>query len=210
MGCVAALYSFTINVPRYAIESNLGAAALGHFAAVAYLFVAGTQVMMALSAAVTPRLARHYATDLAAYRGLTRWTVFSAAALGVLAVAVAMIAGRAVLTIAYAPEYAQEAPVLVWLAVAAGVGFMANAVGYAVTAARRLSPTAADRRGECDGRRGGELRAGAALRAHGRRLGRARDRRHQASLPGNRLCLSLSSSVELPVCVAANRVSSEG
>jgi O-antigen/teichoic acid export membrane protein len=210
MGCVAALYSFTINVPRYAIESNLGAAALGHFAAVAYLFVAGTQVMMALSAAVTPRLARHYATDLAAYRGLTRWTVFSAAALGVLAVAVAMIAGRAVLTIAYAPEYAQEAPVLVWLAVAAGVGFMANAVGYAVTAARRLSEqlpiavasvmVAAVASSALVPRYGLTGAAWAVLATEGTRL----------------LCLgivyglSLSSSVELPVCVAPNRVSSEG
>jgi O-antigen/teichoic acid export membrane protein len=139
MGCVAALYSFTINVPRYAVESNLGAAALGHFAAVAYLFVAGGQPMVALAAAVTPRLARHYRSDRAKYRSLTLWTVLAAGALGLLALAGASLAGRTLLTIAYAPEYAQDAQVLVWLAVAAGIAFMANALGYAVTAARRLA-----------------------------------------------------------------------
>jgi len=139
MGCVAALGSLTANVPRYAVEGNLGPTALGHFAAIAYLFVAGGQPMMALGAAVTPRLARCFVTDLGAYRQLTRKTVLSAAALGLLAVAVAAIAGPLVLTIAYAPEYAQEAPMLEWMAVAAGIGFAGKALAAAVTAARRLS-----------------------------------------------------------------------
>jgi O-antigen/teichoic acid export membrane protein len=139
MGCVGALGSLTANVPRYAIEGNLGPTALGHFAAIAYLFVAGGQPMMALGAAVTPRLARSFVTDLGAYRQLTRKTVLTAAALGLLAVAVAAIAGPLVLAVAYAPEYAQEAPALEWMAVAAGIGFAAKALAAAVTAARRLS-----------------------------------------------------------------------
>ena len=70
---------------------------------------------------------------------LTRRTVLSAAALGVLAVATAAVAGRRLLTVAYAPEYAQEAPVLLWMAVAAGIGFAGKALAAAVTAARRLT-----------------------------------------------------------------------
>jgi O-antigen/teichoic acid export membrane protein len=140
MGCVGALGSLTTNVPRYAVESNLGPAALGHFAAVAYLFVAGGQPMMALGAAVTPRLAQHYIRNLGAYRRVTRCTVASGMALGILGVATAYFAGAWILRTAYAPEYAAEAPVLVWMAVAAGVGFANKAVAASVTAARRLLP----------------------------------------------------------------------
>src|SRR5205814_519886 len=46
--------------------------------------------------------------------------------------------GRPLLTLVYAPEYAAHEVVLIWLAVATGVGFLAQALGYAVTAARRL------------------------------------------------------------------------
>jgi len=140
MGCVGALGSLTTNVPRYAVESNLGPAALGHFAAVAYLFVAGGQPMMALGAAVTPRLAQHYIRNLGAYRRVTRRTVASGMMLGLLGVATAYFAGAWILKTAYAPEYAAEAPVLVWMAVAAGVGFANKAVAASVTAARRLLP----------------------------------------------------------------------
>ena len=140
MGCVGALGSLTTNIPRYAVESNLGPAALGHFAAVAYLFVAGGQPMMALGAAVTPRLAQHYIRNLGAYRRVTRRTVASGMMLGLLGVATTYFAGAWILKTAYAPEYAAEAPVLVWMAVAAGVGFANKAVAASVTAARRLLP----------------------------------------------------------------------
>jgi len=60
--------------------------------------------------------------------------------LGLLGVATAYVAGGWILKTAYAPEYAAEAPVLVWMAVAAGVGFANKAVAASVTAARRLLP----------------------------------------------------------------------
>jgi len=138
MGCVAGIGSFIISVPRYAVEASLGSAALGHFAAVSYLFVAASQPMMALGAAVTPRLGRHYFSDRRAYRRLTRRTLLAAAGLGLLGVAGAALCGPVVLRIAYAPEYAADAPVLFWLAVAAAVSFAANVLGAAITAARRL------------------------------------------------------------------------
>ncbi len=140
MGCVGALGSLTTNVPRYAVEANLGPAALGHFAAVAYLFVAAGQPMMALGAAVAPRLARHYVCDLDAYRRLTRRTVTGGLALGITGVVTAVLVGALILRVAYAPEYAAEAPVLAWLAVAAGIGFANKALAVSVTAARQLLP----------------------------------------------------------------------
>src|SRR6059036_2752239 len=43
LGCVAGIASLAVNVPRYVIEGDLGATALGHFTALSYLFVAATQ-----------------------------------------------------------------------------------------------------------------------------------------------------------------------
>ena len=138
LGCVAGLGSLTFNVPRYAIEASIDPPALGHFTALAYLFVAGNQPLLALGMAVSPRLARHFVTDPRAFRRLTLHTTLIAGGLGLVAVAISALCGRALLTVAYAPEYAEYAPVLVWLAVATGIAFLATALSYAVTAARRL------------------------------------------------------------------------
>lgn len=138
MGCVTGLASLTTSVPRYAVEASLGPVGLGHFAAVAYIFVAASQPQMALGAAVTPRMARHFVTDARAYRRLVRRTIAVAAGLGLLGVVGAAVCGRIVLTIAYAAAYAEDAPVLLWLALAAGIAFVANVLGAAATAARRL------------------------------------------------------------------------
>src|SRR5207245_7204423 len=75
LGCVAGISSLTVNVPRYAIEANGGEPALGHFTALAYIFAAAIQPMLALGAAVNPRLARHFVGDLGAYRRLTSRTM---------------------------------------------------------------------------------------------------------------------------------------
>ncbi len=138
LGCVSALNSLTTNVPRYTVEAHLGATALGHFAALAYLVVAATQPVLALGAAATPRLARYFATDLAAYRALSRRALALTGLLGAVMVAAVVLGGRRVLALSYGPEYAAHAPLLVWLAVAAALGFLSAALGYAVTAARRF------------------------------------------------------------------------
>jgi O-antigen/teichoic acid export membrane protein len=140
LGFVMGLNSFTTSVPRYAIEASLGASALGHFAAIAYLFVAGNQPMLALGAAVTPRLARHFVSDGRAYRALVRRTLAVAAGLGALGVVASVLAAGPFLVLVYGREYGPDAPVIVWLAAAAAVGFVASGLGSSVTAARRFGP----------------------------------------------------------------------
>ena len=138
LGCVAGIASLAVNVPRYVIEGDLGATALGHFTALSYLFVAAMQPLLALGMAVNPRLGRHFVTDLGAYRRLTLRTMLISGGLGLLGIAACALFGRSMLTLVYAPEYAAHEVVLIWLAVATGVGFLAQALSYAVTAARRL------------------------------------------------------------------------
>lgn len=138
MGAVAGLQSLMTNVPRYAIEAHGGPRALGYFAGIAYLITAGNQPMMALWAAVSPRSAQLFVGDRAAYFRLVRRTILLAAGMGAATIGGAAALGAPVLARVYTPEYAAHADVLVWLAVAAAVGYQASALSSHITAARRF------------------------------------------------------------------------
>ena len=97
MGLVMSLNSLTASVPRYAIAADLGPTAFGHFAALAYLFLAGTQPLVALGTAASPRLARSFLDDPPAFQRLVRRTLLAAAAFGVAAVVTAAVAGAPLL-----------------------------------------------------------------------------------------------------------------
>jgi len=126
------------NVPRYAIEANAGTRALGYFAGIAYLILAGNQPAMALWAAASPRLAQLFVSDRAGYRRLARRTWLAAAAMGVATVGAAATIGAPLLAVLYTPDYAAHGDVLVWLAVVAAVGYAASALCTCITAARRF------------------------------------------------------------------------
>jgi O-antigen/teichoic acid export membrane protein len=140
LGGVSFLGSLTTNLPRYALEAHLGTAALGRFAALAYLIVATTQPVLALGAATTPRLARYFATDVVAYRTLSRRSLALSAGLGATLFATVVLFGREAIAWSYGPEYAGDAPLLGWLAAAAALSFLSTALGAAITAARRFPP----------------------------------------------------------------------
>jgi O-antigen/teichoic acid export membrane protein len=138
MGLVAGLQSLMTNVPRYAIETHGGTRALGYFAVIAYLILAGNQPVMAVWAAVSPRLAHFFISDRSAYRRLTRRTMLFAVGMGVLTVGGAATFGTPLLTRLYTPDYAVHANVLVWLAVVAAIGYLTSALCCSITAARRF------------------------------------------------------------------------
>lgn len=139
VGLVMMLISLSANIPRYFVDHDLGDKQLGVFGALAYVLVAGTTVTDALGQAVSPRLSRYYAAgDLAAFRALLTKLLGVGAALGLMGVAVAIVAGHTLLTLLYRPDYARHADALVWLLVASGVGYLTSFLGYAITAARRF------------------------------------------------------------------------
>jgi O-antigen/teichoic acid export membrane protein len=137
LGVVMMLISLNVNIPRYFIERSLGERELGIFAAIAYLLVAGTTVVEALGQSASPRLARAYANrDRDGYLRLV-WGLIGIALLGgTVAILGALVAGRSLLTLLYSPEYARHNEVFVWLAAAAGIGFISSILGFAMTAAR--------------------------------------------------------------------------
>ena len=139
LGFVMMLGSLNANIPRYFIEQYLGERELGIFSAIAYLMVAGNMVVNALGNSAIPRLAKYYTTgNTAAFRTLLLKVEGVAAVLGGGAVLVALVAGRELLTLFYKPEYAEHTDLLVWLMVAAALGYISAFLGDGLVAARYL------------------------------------------------------------------------
>jgi len=136
LGVVMVLVSLNTNIPRYFVEHYLGEAALGYFAALAYVMVAGYTVMNALGQSAAPRLARYYQSDRAAFKRLLAKMMLVAAAVGAAGILVAVLWGRPLLTLLYRRDYAQHADVFVWVMIAAAISYMASMLGYGMTAAR--------------------------------------------------------------------------
>ncbi|HWV39933.1 MAG TPA: lipopolysaccharide biosynthesis protein [Vulgatibacter sp.] len=138
LGAVMMLISLNTNVPRYFIESALGAYMLGIFAPLAQLVAAGYLVVNALGQSATPRLARlHASGDLPAFRRLLAKMLAMALGLTALGFALSKWIGAWVLTILYSAEYAAYVDLLLLFMVVAGLQFCGSFLGYGMTAARR-------------------------------------------------------------------------
>ena len=138
LGLVMLTISLNTNIPRYLLEHYHGEAALGYFAAMAYVLVAGTTVMDALCQSATPRFARYYLSDRVAFRWLLFKTLGVAIGLGLAGLGLVLLGGKLILALLYKPEYAQYASIFTLLMVAGCVNFLASALGYAFTSTRRF------------------------------------------------------------------------
>ncbi len=139
LGVVMMLASLGANVPRYFVEHQLGVGELGVFSAVSYVMVAGLTVIGALGHTAIPRLSRHHAAgDRAAFTRVMGLLLGLALALGAGGVAVALLAGRPLLSLLYRADYAYAQPALVWTMVAATAAYLGSAFDYGLTAARCL------------------------------------------------------------------------
>ncbi len=137
LGFVMMVVSLNHNIPLYFIEHYLGEGRLGVYAAMAYLMLAGGQVVNALGQSASPRLARYYATGRQeAFFTLLVKLLLLGGLLGVAGVLVALVAGKEILILVYRSEYADQAGVLVWLMAAAALFYVGSFLGYGMTAAR--------------------------------------------------------------------------
>jgi O-antigen/teichoic acid export membrane protein len=137
LGVMLLLVSLNTNLPRYAIERFLGVGDLGAFAAVASFITVGSTVVNALGQAITPKLARHFSRrEPEHFLRLTFWLAASVCALGAAGTVVAAAYGQTVLRVLYRPEYAAHGGLLVAVMGTAIPGYVAIALGYAITAAR--------------------------------------------------------------------------
>jgi O-antigen/teichoic acid export membrane protein len=136
LGVVTLLVSLGANIPRYFIQQDLGEAALGYFAASAYVLAAGNTVMAAMGQSASPRLARYFHSDRPAYSRLLKNMVLLGAVLGAAGIALALLFGRVFLSLLYRPEYAKYTSLFTCVMVVAAVGNVSSMLGYGMTAAR--------------------------------------------------------------------------
>jgi O-antigen/teichoic acid export membrane protein len=142
LGLMSMLVSLNGNIPRYFIEGQLGAAALGIFAALVYPMNAGTLVAGALAQAALPVMARRFAAGDEVGGDFLRLLVkisIGGLLLGGAGILLCATAGRRLLAAFYRPEYAEHVHVLVWLAVAATLNYAATFLNAGVTATREFS-----------------------------------------------------------------------
>jgi O-antigen/teichoic acid export membrane protein len=137
LGLVMMLLSLNLNVPRYFIQNYLGEKTLGIFGALSYLMVAGSIVINALCESASSRLAKYYAAAERRKFGMLLVKLMTiCGGFGLGGILLASIGGKQVIALLYRPEYAQHQEVFIWLMLAAGIGYVSSALGYAMTAAR--------------------------------------------------------------------------
>ncbi len=137
LGVATALGSLTLNVPRYLIEAELGAAALGIFSALAYVLVVGRLVASAIHHAILPRLAVAFATgDLSGYLRLFWCSMGSCLGLGIATVALSTMVGEPALRLAYGDVYAVHHRLFIAVAAAGALSYPGWIVFAALSAAK--------------------------------------------------------------------------
>jgi O-antigen/teichoic acid export membrane protein len=141
LGIVVMLVSLNLNIPRYFVERSFGIREQGIFSSIVNLMAAGSVAVGALGQCATPRLAKYFASgNMAGFRRLLWLLTGISAALGVAGFLGATLFDREILTLAYRPEFATRADVLIWLMAASGALYLGSMMGVAVTAVRCFAP----------------------------------------------------------------------
>jgi O-antigen/teichoic acid export membrane protein len=136
LGIVVLLGGLNASIPNFFIKNALGERDVGIFAALGFMVSVGNMAVGSLGQSAYTRLARSFASgNLATYGSLLGKLLAIGAAIGVAGMIISELAGREILTILFRPEYAQRADLLPWLMAAGGVLFMAQFLGFGMTAA---------------------------------------------------------------------------
>lgn len=137
LGLVMALISLNVNLPRYVIVHYLGAGELGIFASLAYLLTAVNLLSLALGQAAAARMATMFAAgSLQSFQHLLARLAAFGLGIGILACAVALGFGKALLQLLYGPSYSSHQNLLLILAATAGISTIATFMGFAATSAQ--------------------------------------------------------------------------
>ena len=136
LGIVALLGCLNSSIPNFFIKHSLNERDLGIFASVSFVISVGNMAVVSLGQSAFTRLARSYnAGNLVAFRSLLGKLLAIGAMLGASGMVLSKLAGREILTILFRPEYGQRADLLLPMMAAGGVLFMAQFLGFGLTAA---------------------------------------------------------------------------
>ena len=137
VGLASVLIALNTSVPRYFIAWSVGPRELGIFAALSFFQSTGNTIVGALGQAAFGRLAQAFADhNIAKFLAILLKMTCAGLGLGLAGIVVTVFKGKQILEIMYRPEYAQQANLLTYLMIAAGMGYLSQFFGYAVTAAR--------------------------------------------------------------------------
>ncbi len=137
LGIVVLLGCLNASIPNFLIKHALGDRDVGIFAVLGFLVSVGNMAVVSLGQSAFTRLAASYANaDFAAFALLIGRLLAFGAAIGAGGMLISELAGREILTLLFRPEYAQRADLLTWIMAAGGVLFMAQFLGFGMTAAK--------------------------------------------------------------------------
>lgn len=139
LGVVAMLVALNQHVPRHAIAGVVGEYGLGIFTAVVYLALAAARLVNALCQAVTPRMARAYASgDTSFVRSSLFRLLGLSGGMALAGVAIALVAGPLVLRVVYTADYATHGPLLVAAMAVAVPVYLSTCLSHTMTSIRAL------------------------------------------------------------------------
>ena len=136
LGIVVLLGCLNSSIPNFFIKHALGERDVGIFAAIGFVISVGNMAVVSLGQSAFTRLASAYASgDIAGFGWLLGKLLAFGAAISTCGMILSKFAGAEILTILFRPEYAERADLLPWVMGVGGVLFMAQFLGFGMTAA---------------------------------------------------------------------------
>ena len=136
LGIVVLLTTLSSSLPNFFIKHGLTERDLGIFSVISLTISVGNMAVVSLGQAAFTRLARSYFhRNAAEFDALLGKLLLAGAAIGGVGMIVSQFAGREILTMIFRPEYAERADLLPWIMAAGAILFMAQFVGFGLTAA---------------------------------------------------------------------------
>jgi O-antigen/teichoic acid export membrane protein len=136
LGIVVLLTTLNSSIPSFFIKQGIGERDLGIFTALGLTISVGNMIVVSLGQSAFTRLSRAYASgNITAFGSLLVVLLTCGAGLGVCGMLISKFAGREILTLLFRPEYAERADLLPWTMAVGAVLFMAQFLGFGMTAA---------------------------------------------------------------------------
>ena len=141
LGMVMILGCLNSSLPNFFIKTSLGERDVGIFAAISFVISVGNMAVVSLGQSAFTRLARSYAAgNLGTFASLLAMLLTFGAVIGASGMILSKLVGREILAFLFRPEYAERADLLPWMMAAGAVLFMAQFLGFGLTAANFYKP----------------------------------------------------------------------
>ena len=136
LGIVVLLTTLSSSIPNFFIKHGLGERDVGIFSVISLTISVGNMAVVSLGQAAFTRLARSYfQREFAKFASLLGKLLLAGAAIGISGMVISQFAGREILTVLFRSDYADRADLLPWIMAAGAILFMAQFVGFGLTAA---------------------------------------------------------------------------